>query len=237
VLAPYKLRSNKMNFDKGKFYLGVLCLKKHDYNDTGKTLRRNSNRHCPLCQKAYKKENRAMLSIKEKEYRIKNKDKVKEWSIRYREKYNDKIKKYREKYQKDNRERLLANKKLFYANNKDKRRRYLYNNRDRILKVSQAYRKNNKQKVDEMNKVCGANYRAKKKNATVSYSSKNAIRIIYRTASILSKMIGREMQVDHIVPLTNKLVCGLHHEGNLQIISKERNLRKSNKFEPIIIDY
>ena len=38
--------------------------------------------------------------------------------------------------------------------------------------------------------------------------------------------------VDHIVPLNHQYVCGLHWEGNLQLITRSENAAKSNYWWP-----
>lgn len=39
------------------------------------------------------------------------------------------------------------------------------------------------------------------------------------------------MHVDHVIPLNHGLVCGLHWEGNLQLLPPMENMIKSNHFE------
>jgi len=151
-------------------------------------------------------------------------------------------------YYQNNKEKVKARSKKTRINNKQELKKYFKeyaeNNREKIAEYQKEYRIKNNEKTKEYRQTHIAEYnahtmnrQARKLQATVSYSDSKAIKRIYRTAHILSKMIGRKMQVDHIIPLKNNLVCGLHHENNLQIISAERNRIKKNKFEPIVIDY
>ena len=52
-------------------------------------------------------------------------------------------------------------------------------------------------------------------------------------ANAIFKDYGILFHVDHIIPLQNALVCGLHTEDNLQILSAKDNQRKSNYYEVI----
>ena len=43
--------------------------------------------------------------------------------------------------------------------------------------------------------------------------------------------LSPKFEIDHIVPLQNEQVCGLHTEHNLQVLSRTANRRKANKFK------
>lgn len=67
-----------------------------------------------------------------------------------------------------------------------------------------------------------ATRKARKIQATPAWADLEKIKEIY---------INRpdNMHVDHIYPLNSDWVCGLHVENNLQYLTKEENLVKSNK--------
>ena len=57
-------------------------------------------------------------------------------------------------------------------------------------------------------------------------------KVAYEACDFLNQVTGEWHEVDHIVPINNKGVCGLHVSWNLQILSKIENRSKGNKFKP-----
>ena len=67
------------------------------------------------------------------------------------------------------------------------------------------------------------------KDKATGKEQKIAIRNLYLQAMALTKITGEKYVVDHIIPLINPIVCGLHVPWNLRVITQEENLKKSNK--------
>ena len=65
------------------------------------------------------------------------------------------------------------------------------------------------------------------------WADKNKILEFYKEARKLTLETGIKYEVDHIIPSNHSLVCGLHNEFNLQILTESENCKKSNKFEII----
>jgi len=73
--------------------------------------------------------------------------------------------------------------------------------------------------------------RRKKRDKSIPpWADRKAIKAIYIKASQLTIETGVKHEVDHIIPSNHQLVCGLHVENNLQILTEYENTKKSNSF-------
>ena len=110
----------------------------------------------------------------------------------------------------------------------------LLNNPERVKKYRQKYYIDNKNKINSFMKNHYQNNktyyyanlnkrRATKLLATPKFANLNKIKEIYKNCP-------KGYEVDHIVPLRGKTVCGLHVEWNLQYLTSTENRRKGNRF-------
>lgn len=66
--------------------------------------------------------------------------------------------------------------------------------------------------------------------ATPLWRDRAKIRAIYDECARLTELSGIVHHVDHIYPIQSRHACGLHVHHNLQILTGEANMSKSNKF-------
>jgi hypothetical protein len=105
---------------------------------------------------------------------------------------------------------------------------YIARNKEKVLKSNAEYKKSN----PHIAAAYQTRRRAKKFNATPRWASNKRMLEFYAESSRLTLETGIAHEVDHIVPLLSGLVCGLHCEANLQVITAFENQSKNNRFWP-----
>ena len=121
-----------------------------------------------------------------------------------------------------------ADKLRFYCKSCDNKNNKVYSLANPEYK--KAYRLANPDKINALT----AKRRASKLQATPTWLTPEQHKQIlefYTEAKRLEQETGIKHHVDHIVPLQGLNVCGLHVPWNLQVITAEENVRKSNKWQ------
>lgn len=135
-------------------------------------------------------------------WRLTNQDRQQELTRLWRNQNSEKIREYRRTYYNENREQEKENSLNWQKQNPDKKRA-----------------------IDNR-------YRANKKQATPPWVDHAAINAIYAEAIRLEKETGSKYHVDHIYPLQNDYMCGLHVAENLQVLLGSENCSKGNRIWP-----
>jgi len=161
-----------------------------------------------------------------------NPEKKRAQGKKWKQENPDKIKSLAVVYYQENKEKLDLKKKQWKLDNKEylsrKRKERYEANKEIELAKTKIYRQNNKPKLNAK----AASERAAKKQATPKWlkvDHKTFIEIQYQMAKLLEDRMGVEYHVDHIHPLQNESVCGLHVPWNLRVIPAVDNIRKGNK--------
>ena len=179
----------------------------------GKTLsdfhknKNKSNGHTTVCKSCA----RAKTRIWNKNNVERKAEAGRKWHTINRTKANVTSKRYKE----NNIERVIEIGKAYYRKNKET-----------LNKSTAIWKRNNKDKVN----ATGAKRRAKQKQAIPLWFEEQEVKHIYKIAK------EKNLVVDHIIPLNNKEVCGLHTQDNLRCIPEHLNLVKSNRYWPDMWD-
>lgn len=144
----------------------------------------------------------------------------------YRQRHPEKVKASQQAWREKNKEYDQARKQKWREQNPEYGRQWIADNENRMQHLRRAWKESNPHRLLARD----ARRRATKKNATPTWADHERIVQVYADAKSLSDDLGIQFEVDHIVPLQGKLVCGLHWEGNLQIIPANDNRKKANKF-------
>lgn len=176
----------------------------------------------------------------------------KQCKTQYRENNKEKIAAQKRAWYDANREHALATNKRCKLESPEKYKKIdsekYKRNRNKVLERVSKYQKDNPEvnrraskKYRDANPHKGAakaaKRRAKLKQATPSWALADEweqffTQEIYHISCLRSEMLGKEHHVDHAVPLTSKLVCGLHVSANLRVILAEENIVKHNRYWP-----
>lgn len=119
---------------------------------------------------------------------------------------------YKHQWNRDNKSRVASYKQKYASENKEKR-----------VEQTERYRKANPHYYNEYASLRSRNVKQAKPN-WLSESEQYQIEELYKQAS------RHGLEVDHIIPIKHKLVCGLHVPWNMQLLTRSENAKKSNKF-------
>jgi hypothetical protein len=187
-----------------RYFTGKPCKKGHIAE------RVRSNRTCVVC-----------LGLAVKKYQSKdgNKAKVKAWTTeaqkRYIENHPERRAQSTNRYRTINREAIRSYGRAYYAQNAD---------------VMREYGSRYKRERPERRAEWQGKRRAALNNACPPWVDRKDILRVYAEAKRLSCQTGVVYSVDHIVPLKNESVCGLHVPWNLDVIPLRDNIKKGARF-------
>lgn len=173
--------------------------------------------HCKACLAARRALNRERESARTRAWYAANRDRARATNKAWREANKGKIKANDKARYEKNLEQVLATVKAYRTVNSEK-----------VKLAKRAWQAANLDKCRANN----ARRHAAKLRAMPAWGDPQKIEIEYQLAAWCTKVMGTPYQVDHIVPLQGKTVCGLHVEHNLRVVLAKENFSKGNRHWP-----
>lgn len=184
-------------------------------------------KRCKACQSAHHFANRDHRLARQAEYHAENRDANRQRVAGYYVKNRDQVRAAHAVWHQENAEKVAARKAKYRIENPEKFRGKRVGDA-RYLGYLAQWRRMNRDKVA----AASNKRRATKLQATPKWADFGVIAEFYEAAVAAAEIFGIAFEVDHIVPLKSKLVCGLHWEGNLRVVTKVENRRKKNSVWP-----
>lgn len=140
------------------------------------------------------------------------------------------------KWRNNHPEEMKTFRKNGYAKNKtvymERAKKWLKEHPEYVTAYAEMHRTKNKAVYNAYR----AKRRAIEQMAMPGWADRAKIDAIYKQAVCITEETGVPHHVDHIVPIVSPIVCGLHWEGNMQIIPAFLNITKGNRQWPSMPD-
>jgi len=174
-----------------------------------------------------------------REYRRVNRERTTQLEYKSKAKNKEKYEAIAKASYERNREKILAKLKAAYVKRPprpkkpkeyhlERNRRWHHDNREKRLAQKREWAAANKEKAT----YYAAKRRAVIANATPVWANEFFIEEIYDLAQRRTAATGLQWEVDHLVPLINRKVCGFHVEHNLRVVLMHENRTQSNRHWP-----
>ena len=136
-------------------------------------------------------------------------------------------------YYRRDRESAISRSASRYANNKEDCLSKMAERYQKIREQKQAYGRNHYANNKYKYKARSAQRKADVRRATPNWFSDDdawMIREAYELAQLRKEATGIDWDVDHVIPLRGKIVCGLHVPTNIAVIPRKLNNYKRAKY-------
>ena len=172
---------------------------------------------CKACRASHYAENSKRILANQSQYYVLNADRIKaREAARYAsdpDRIKDRVKQY-----------YLKNTDAKKAYNAVYSMQFRAHNREKIKAWRDAWRAANPHKYN----AYWMKRKAAKLRATPIWADDQKIEEFYFAADFLGMITGIWHEVDHVVPLQGKIVCGLHVHTNMQILTRSANRSKGH---------